>query len=245
TVTSSGRIPVRMTGVVALNVYLLGVDSTVDPGRYLLAGRSADGETLFERELEVLPRAFRREEIPLDSNLTALRSEPDPRKTEQTRILSDLILSRDPGALYHAGPLEWPLPPDTRRTSLFGDRRTFVYTDGRRAGAIHVGLDFAAPVGTPIVSSGTGGARMARDRIVTGNTVVIEHLPGVYSMYYHLDEIDVEEGVLVATGQPIGTVGATGLATGPHLHWEIRVGGVPVSPERVMNQPLLLGALTP
>jgi len=86
---------------------------------------------------------------------------------------------------------------------------------------------------------------MAQSRIVTGNTVVVEHLPGVFSLYYHLDEIRVEEGVLVAGGQEIGTVGDTGLATGPHLHWEMRVGGVPVSPEDLMDHPLLLGLLAP
>jgi murein DD-endopeptidase MepM/ murein hydrolase activator NlpD len=86
---------------------------------------------------------------------------------------------------------------------------------------------------------------MARDRIVTGNTVVIEHLPGVFSLYYHLDSIGVDEGDVVEQGERIGTVGMTGLATGPHLHWEIRVGGVPVAPEEASRVPLLLGQDVP
>ena len=87
--------------------------------------------------------------------------------------------------------------------------------------------------------------RMARSRIVTGDTVVIEHLPGVYSLYYHLDEIFVEEGEEIAVEALIGTVGSTGLATGPHLHWEIRVAGVPVSPEDATKQALLFGTPAP
>jgi murein DD-endopeptidase MepM/ murein hydrolase activator NlpD len=108
-----------------------------------------------------------------------------------------------------------------------------------------VGLDLAAPVGTPVYSSGDGIVRMARNRIVTGETVVIEHLPGVYSLYYHLDEISVEEGEEIAVGAMIGTVGSTGLATGPHLHWEIRVAGVPVSPEDATKQALLFETPVP
>ncbi|MFP4114859.1 MAG: M23 family metallopeptidase [Spirochaetota bacterium] len=234
--------PIAMAGVQEwrVAVYLLGVDSTTHPGDYVIVGMNTAGAIAFAQPLEIVERDFRSEEIPLTPSLTSLRDEPDPRKTEQTRVLTELILSRDPDAVFHTGPLGWPLPPETRRTSLYGDRRTFLYADGRRARAIHVGLDFASPVGTTVVSSGSGVVRMARDRIVTGKTVVIEHLPGVYSLYYHLDELAVEEGRTISQGDVVGTVGATGLATGPHLHWEVRVGGVAVSPEAATESPLLL-----
>jgi murein DD-endopeptidase MepM/ murein hydrolase activator NlpD len=80
---------------------------------------------------------------------------------------------------------------------------------------------------------------LARSRIVTGNSVVIEHLPGVYSLYYHLDKIEVTEGAIVNTGALIGLSGATGLATGPHLHWEIRVSGENTDPDAFISRPLL------
>jgi len=238
-------IGVRMADAASLAVFLVGLDSTLAPGVYGLAGIDASGGTLFERELTLVGREFRREEIPLNQTLSSLRSDYDPRKVEETRVLSELVLSRDPEALHHPGLLSWPLPQETRRTSYFGDRRTYLYADGERAGSIHAGLDLASPVGTPVASAGDGVVRMARYRIVTGNTVVIEHLPGVYSLYYHLDELFVNEGALVAASEEIGTVGATGLATGPHLHWEIRVAGVPVSPDEAMRRPLLFGDATP
>lgn len=235
-------IDLRMTGVLAARGYLLGIDSTTTPGAYQVRGVAADGSLLFERPLEIESREFRSERIALTSALTALRSEYDPRKVEESRVLTDLLFSADPLAVHHPGRLGWPLTPDTRRTSLYGDRRTYLYSDGATAPAIHVGLDLASPAGTPIASAGRGVVRMARDRIVTGLTVVIEHLPGVYTLYYHLNELAVEEGELVDTGRIIGTVGATGLATGPHLHWELRVAGVAVSPESATVRGLLVDA---
>jgi len=72
---------------------------------------------------------------------------------------------------------------------------------------------------------------MAENRISTGFTVVIEHLPGVYSLYYHLDALLAGEGETVRTGSLIGRSGNTGLATGPHLHWEFRVNGEAADPD--------------
>ena len=239
------RIDVRMTDAVSLAVYLFGIQSTVSPGRYHVRSSNGD-ETFFSaREIRVQEREFRSEEIALNRALTSLRADYDPVKIEESRVLTELIMSRDPRALFHPGPLAWPLPSDTRQTSLYGDRRTYLYSSGDRARSIHVGLDLASPVGTPIASAGDGIVRMSRDRIVTGKTVVIEHLPGIYSLYYHLDELHVDEGSMVAEGDVIGTVGATGLATGPHLHWEIRVSGVPVSPEYATSSPMLLGPFSP
>ena len=71
---------------------------------------------------------------------------------------------------------------------------------------------------------------MVENRIITGNTVIIEHLPGVFTLYYHMDSILIESGMVVKKGKQIGPVGATGLVTGAHLHWELRVSQVPVDP---------------
>ena len=76
---------------------------------------------------------------------------------------------------------------------------------------------------------------MAENRISTGWSVVIEHLPGLYSLYYHCSELNVKEGDMVKQNQLIAKSGATGLATGPHLHWEIRLNGSAVVPEFFLN----------
>ena len=72
---------------------------------------------------------------------------------------------------------------------------------------------------------------MAEDRISTGWSVCVEHLPGLYSLYYHMSELKVEVGQMVDTGDLLGLSGATGLATGPHLHWEVRLNMEAISPD--------------
>jgi murein DD-endopeptidase MepM/ murein hydrolase activator NlpD len=74
---------------------------------------------------------------------------------------------------------------------------------------------------------------------MTGNTVIIEHLPGVFTVYFHMASISVKEGDLVGPGEHVGTVGMTGFATGPHLHWEAVVSGIAVDPDSLARQPLL------
>jgi murein DD-endopeptidase MepM/ murein hydrolase activator NlpD len=104
---------------------------------------------------------------------------------------------------------------------------------------VHAGIDFRAKTGTTIAACAPGKAVFAADRIVTGGTVVLEHLPGVYSLYYHLSRISVKQGERVKEGEAVGKAGATGLATGPHLHWEIRVAGVNTDPDAVLSRPLV------
>jgi murein DD-endopeptidase MepM/ murein hydrolase activator NlpD len=95
------------------------------------------------------------------------------------------------------------------------------------------------PTGTEVRACAAGGVVLARERIVTGNTVILEHLPGVYSLYYHMDSIAVSEGLVVEEGALLGESGSTGLATGPHLHWEIRVSGENADPDVFLSRPLI------
>lgn len=235
-VTRAQGFPTTTADRRTVGVALLGIPSTLSPGEYRLETEIADRAV--SRKVSVGPREFRREEIPLNAAMTELRATPDPAKVEEALELFALLGSFDLEAFFHATQFVMPVT-GARRTSEFGDRRLFRYIDGSSAQAIHNGLDLAAPVGTPILAAGDGEIVFAAPRIVTGNSVVIEHLPGVYSLYYHLEEIDVEEGELVEQGSQIGTLGSTGLSTGPHLHWEVRVAGVAVDPEAFVRRPIL------
>ena len=115
----------------------------------------------------------------------------------------------------------------------------FRYADGGSDAAIHAGVDYGVPTGTEVRSCAAGKVVLARSRISTGNSVVLEHLPGVYSLYYHLDTIGPGEGERVNAGDLLGTSGSTGLATGPHLHWEIRVSGENADPDAFLGRALL------
>jgi murein DD-endopeptidase MepM/ murein hydrolase activator NlpD len=221
-------------------VVLFGIPSTLPTGVYELeVVQEAGGvQVLLSQEVRVLEDAFADETIPLNKALTDIRAKPDPRKTEQSRELYALLTTTNPDVWYHGEALALPLA-GARRTSSYGDRRTYRYANGSTAKAIHFGLDLAAPTGTPVAAAGGGKVVFAGDRIVTGLTVVLEHLPGVYTLYYHLNDLAVAEGDVVEQGTPLGGVGSTGLATGPHLHWEVRVSGVPVKPEPLVSLPVL------
>ncbi len=208
---------------------LLGVPDSLETGIYSVTLSSADGTIVESSSITLRSREYRTETIHLNESLSNLRRTDDQRRIEEAIKLQELTNQRNVDALFHFGPFRVPVE-DGVITSYFGDRRLFIYIDVHSDRSVHTGIDLAAPAGTPVLSSGNGRVVFAADRLITGNTVVIEHLPGVYSLFYHLDEIIVEEGERVTEGSVIGMLGSSGLATGPHLHWEMRVGGVPVDP---------------
>jgi len=181
----------------------------------------------------VVPRQFRREQIRLDGLLSELMKS-DPLKDAENAQLERLLEGFNVEALWQTGSFVAPVA-GSRRTSLYGDVREYLLVDGNVAVGVHRGLDLALAAGTPVVAAGAGRVVMARERIISGNSVVIEHLPGVYSLYFHLSEMTVAVGDRVKAGDRVGSVGSTGLATGPHLHWEVRVSGVPVDPESMLD----------
>ena len=106
----------------------------------------------------------------------------------------------------------------------------------------HSGADFRSPEGTPIKAPNAGRIVVARNMYFSGNTVVIDHGLGCFSLLAHLSAFDVHEGESVSAGQLIGRVGATGRVTGPHLHWAVRIANARVDPLSVLA---LLGEPTP
>ena len=102
---------------------------------------------------------------------------------------------------------------------------------GPRGGSFHTGIDYPADTGTGVAAAGSGCVTTAHfDSGGYGNLVVIAHGSGMTSWYAHLNRISVDRGQCVSTGHIIGTVGATGRATGPHLHFELRLRGAPIDP---------------
>jgi murein DD-endopeptidase MepM/ murein hydrolase activator NlpD len=219
-----------------LMIAILTVPSTAQPGPALVRIEGLP-ESINRIPLTIGERDFVSEEIVLNQVLTELRSVPDPQKTAESQELWN-ILSKTGTEIYSFGCFSPPVV-STRRTSFFGDRRVFRYTGGRQDASIHAGIDYGVPTGTPVSACGPGRVVLARSRIVTGNSVVVEHLPGMYSLYYHLDSISASEGDLVSAGTVLGKSGATGLATGPHLHWEIRVAGENTDPDALIARPVL------
>lgn len=144
----------------------------------------------------------------------------------EEEFVADLLAPVTPGKLWD-GPFDYPSRYYTDEfIAGFGDRRNYNY------GALlyyHTGVDFYGS-NIPIYAPANGKVVFAGHLLIRGNVTYIDHGWGVYSGYFHQSEMFVQEGDIVERGQEIGIVGNTGRSTGPHLHWEIWVGGVPIDP---------------
>lgn len=146
---------------------------------------------------------------------------PPPPPPDETSLL--------PGVYAKVSPRAWsdgwalPLPAPLNVTGYFGEQRSF---NGGPVQGHHGGTDLGAEAGTPVYATNKGTVVMAGLYQVRGNLVVIDHGGGVMSLCGHMRQLVVSEGQAVTKGQVIGYVGSTGLSTGPHLHWEMSVGGV-------------------
>ena len=126
------------------------------------------------------------------------------------------------------GPFGYPVGGNSPRfTSYFGTRRTY---NNSQEPSFHGGTDFGGEVGTPIYAPAAGRVVLAEPLTVRGNAVLIDHGLGLYSGYWHQNQIVVTEGQEIQRGDLIGYLGNTGLVTGPHLHWELRLNGIAVNP---------------
>ena len=123
-------------------------------------------------------------------------------------------------------------PNASRVSTGYGIRR--YYNGVFATDYYHKGVDYAGGYGSPVVAPAAGKVRLVgREDLgfhVHGNVVGIDHGQGVLSIFMHLQDINVEEGVMVKAGQQIGTIGSTGASTGPHLHWGLYVNEVAVDP---------------
>lgn len=124
-----------------------------------------------------------------------------------------------------------PLDGKTQVSSAFGLRRII----NGQPRSPHTGVDFRAEAGTPVRASNRGVVAYAGELFFSGNSVIVHHGGGLFTMYYHLQATRVEPGQEVAKGDILGWVGASGRATGPHLHWGARLQGARFNPERLLK----------
>jgi murein DD-endopeptidase MepM/ murein hydrolase activator NlpD len=133
----------------------------------------------------------------------------------------------------------WPHPGGLR--ARFGDQRVF---NGKKE-SVHYGLDIDAPRGAPVRAANDGVVVLARDCYYSGKTVVVWHGADLFTLYFHMDRLQVRRGARVRQGDRVGVVGSTGRSTGPHLHWSARAAGLLVDPESLVGIDFALGAALP
>ncbi len=184
-----------------------------------------DISTTVEVPVWVQNREFPSQEIYIPESKSGLLAREIVEK-EYTSLMA--IWQASSGPPLWAGPFDWPIDvTQWPTTAPYGIRRT--YYPGALRG-YHTGQDIAAPEGTPVHAPARGRVVLAGPLQVRGNVVILDHGAGVTTNYWHLSQVNVQEGQTVERGDLLGLVGTTGLSTGAHLHWEIRIYGIPVDP---------------
>lgn len=151
-------------------------------------------------------------------------------RSAEDRYIAQMLRRVSPTPLWE-GP--FGIPAEGIRTSPFGANRSY---QGGPIVSYHGGIDMAAPQGTPIFAPAAGVVMMAEPLFIRGNVIIIDHGLGVHSLYFHLFEMNVVPGQPVARGDVLGLMGTTGLSTGSHLHWEVRLGEIFVDPDEWLAQ---------
>ncbi len=223
-----GERPLYFNALGALDfVALQGVHAMAEPGLYDMEMRlyaSKGGALLYSyrQPVRVVTGGYL-----MDPVLIVPPETLDPAATEpEDELVASIVSQVTPERLWE-GSFQFPSPYTTAFPSRFGSRRNYNNTGYTR---YHSGLDFYGGTGQPIYAPARGRVVLARELTVRGNMTIIDHGWGVFTAYLHQSQILVEQGDLVEPGQVIGLVGGTGRVTGPHLHWEVWVGGVPVDP---------------
>ena len=204
---------------------LVGVDLESRPGEYALivkAIRKGRPSLAARQALHVAPKRFPTRQLrvapryanPPESQLARIRQE-----AERLRAIFQSVTPH-----RWSGP--FLLPVGDNLASNFGARSIF---NGQPRNP-HARIDFMSPEGTPVRAPNAGQIVLAENLFFTGNTVIVDHGLGLYSLFAHLSRIDVQPGQAVESHATLGLVGATGRVTGPHLHWAVRLNEARVDP---------------
>lgn len=211
---------------------LLGVDLEKPPGTYELSvtATAEDGITAeCSAKLVVTSGKFATEKLTVAKQFVEPNDQQASRAVAEQKKLRELFDHVTPEKLWQ-GPFRFPLTGATKGTN-FGKRRIL----NGQPRSPHTGADFPAPTGTPIHVTQSGRVVLAEELYFSGNTVIVDHGLGVYSLYGHLSATDVAVGEDVKAGTILGKVGATGRVTGPHLHWGVTVNKARVNPVRMVS----------
>jgi len=181
--------------------------------------------------MTIVPEAFR------EQRLTLPKAQVDPDASSLKRIAAEreevkaVFASSTSERLWTKG---FMVPVEGVGTGAFGSRRIL---NGQPRNQ-HTGEDIAAPLGTPIRATNTAVVKLVDDHFFSGTSVILDHGLGLYTMYSHLHTAIVKEGDSVQRGDIIGTVGKSGRATGPHLHWGAWLNGSRVNPFSLTKLPI-------
>lgn len=226
-VTTFGRRAEAFAGSASGDTWyaLVGVDLDARPGRYdsVITAKAGERPLSVVHRLVVAAKAFGVRRLTVDPRFVTPPASMLPRIEREQQRLAEILSVVSAQRLWRG---KFLAPVDGAPAKNFGQRSVF---NGQPRGS-HRGADFSSPSGAPVRAPGAGRVVMAEDLYYSGNTVLLDHGLGLYSLLGHLSRLDVRAGDLVDQGVVVGAVGATGRATGPHLHWTLRLGSAAVDP---------------
>lgn len=209
---------------------LAGVDLDAQPGDYgldvtatLVGGRVAH----WTQKVTVAGGDFKTGDINVPENYV------NPTDTEQKQIARDELLKKRAYAHSALHPLwsgDFVKPVNAASTPTFGESRIL----NEEKTSLHTGTDFPVPEGTSVVVSNSGTVVLVRDLFYEGNTVIVDHGLGLFTVYLHMSRIDVHEGDKLEKGAKLGLSGASGRVTGPHVHLGVRWNGAWLDPVQLL-----------
>ena len=209
---------------------LLGLDLDDRPGRHELIIEVAYPQRTDWRRLSVtvIKEDYPVQRLTLPVDMVDLDKPTLVRVRNEARAIRQAFGSMVPHPLWKEA---FRVPIAGTRSGRFGSRRVI----NGQPKKPHSGEDIAAPEGTAVLVMNDGIVRLTMDYFFTGKGVIVDHGLGLFSMYFHLSRVDVERGQTITKGQVIGNVGSTGRATGPHLHWGVRLNGSRVDPYSLLT----------
>ena len=205
---------------------IVGVGADAKPGPRRLVVDTAAGTSSIV--FEVRERRFPEQRLTIENPRLVNPKPADLARHRRERAEQDAAYALRTPALSRLAPFQRPVAGPV--SSQFGLRRVF----NGQPRARHSGLDIAAAQGAPVRAPAPATVAAVGDYFFNGNTVLLDHGGGLVTMYCHLQRVDVASGQAVARGDILGTVGATGRATGPHLHWTVSLQSVRVDPLALM-----------
>jgi len=171
---------------------------------------------------------YRMEQLTVDSRRVTPPKKDRERAQREHREIKRIYAGGVAAKLWNGN---FALPLSSAITSSFGNGRVF----NGRLKSYHNGIDFRAPVGTPIRAANSGIVKLAKDLFYSGNAVIIDHGTGLFSIYAHMSKLQVAAHQRVEKDQPLGLSGATGRVSGPHLHWGVKLDGIAVNPFELVD----------
>ncbi|MEW6455690.1 MAG: M23 family metallopeptidase [Acidobacteriota bacterium] len=215
-------------------IILIGIDLETKPGIYkmIIYLNTKKGENFkIEKSIRILGKKFPLKKLWVDEKYVVPPPEALERIKKEKEILNSIWKTVTPNWFINGN---FITPLEGKGKFNFGERRIF----NRKYRSIHSGEDLISKHGDDIKASNDGKVVLAQELYFSGNTVIIDHGKGLYTLYCHLSSFNIKKDEFIKKGDIIGKVGATGRAIGPHLHWGVKLYDSQIDPYSLLSMPL-------